>query len=223
MGLILVPILIVLLILYLIKNKGSQGSVRKESVAVERFPYQLKNNMLKPAECLFYDALRLYIGDQAVICPKVGLKDFIGVTKVEGNHHMTYFGKISQKHVDFIICDTKTFKPICVIDLKDATHKQTEKDEFTNKLYKKIDLPMIQFSTKTTYNSADFEEKLGAIISMSKKCPKPDIDVAVFQNEVTCPKCSAVMVKRVAAKGANKGNEFYGCSNYPSCKEIINL
>jgi len=33
-----------------------------------------------------------------------------------------------------------------------------------------------------------------------------------------CPKCGSELVLRIAKKGANIGNEFYGCSNYPKCK-----
>lgn len=40
---------------------------------------------------------------------------------------------------------------------------------------------------------------------------------------IICPKCGAIMVKRKAAKGPNIGKEFYGCSNYPNCKCIINI
>lgn len=35
-----------------------------------------------------------------------------------------------------------------------------------------------------------------------------------------CPKCGGDLVLRVARRGANKGKEFYGCSNYPKCKHI---
>jgi predicted RNA-binding Zn-ribbon protein involved in translation (DUF1610 family) len=33
-----------------------------------------------------------------------------------------------------------------------------------------------------------------------------------------CPKCGSALVLRIAKKGINKGNKFYGCSNYPKCK-----
>lgn len=36
-----------------------------------------------------------------------------------------------------------------------------------------------------------------------------------------CPLCSKPMVKRSAKRGANAGNEFWGCSGYPSCKGIV--
>jgi DNA topoisomerase I len=38
---------------------------------------------------------------------------------------------------------------------------------------------------------------------------------------VACPRCSkGQLIKRTAGKGRNKGNAFYGCSNYPRCRFI---
>ena len=37
---------------------------------------------------------------------------------------------------------------------------------------------------------------------------------------VKCPKCGSDMVKRVAKRGQNAGNEFLGCSQFPKCKGI---
>ena len=36
--------------------------------------------------------------------------------------------------------------------------------------------------------------------------------------EKKCPKCGAPMVLRTAKKGANAGNEFWGCSQFPKCR-----
>lgn len=38
-----------------------------------------------------------------------------------------------------------------------------------------------------------------------------------------CPKCGAPMVKRKAVKGEKAGAEFWGCSRFPHCHEIINI
>lgn len=38
-----------------------------------------------------------------------------------------------------------------------------------------------------------------------------------------CPKCKSELVLRTAKKGANAGQQFYGCSNYPKCGFILNL
>ena len=39
-------------------------------------------------------------------------------------------------------------------------------------------------------------------------------------NTTTCPKCASPMVKRIARKGTNLGNEFLGCSGFPKCRHI---
>jgi ssDNA-binding Zn-finger/Zn-ribbon topoisomerase 1 len=37
-----------------------------------------------------------------------------------------------------------------------------------------------------------------------------------------CPECGkGHLVPRTAARGKNKGNTFYGCTNFPKCKVII--
>lgn len=40
---------------------------------------------------------------------------------------------------------------------------------------------------------------------------------------MTCPKCHSAMIKRVAKKGARQGQLFYGCSQYPKCRQVINV
>ncbi len=39
----------------------------------------------------------------------------------------------------------------------------------------------------------------------------------------TCPRCGSAMVLRTASKGANAGNRFWGCSNYPNCRGIATI
>ena len=46
---------------------------------------------------------------------------------------------------------------------------------------------------------------------------------AVAENELICPKCGNKLILRVAKKGENAGNQFYGCSAFPKCRYIQNL
>ncbi|UCM51821.1 NERD domain-containing protein [Aeromonas dhakensis] len=54
--------------------------------------------------------------------------------------------------------------------------------------------------------------------------PAPSSPTAIaLANKVevpTCPRCGNTMVLRTASRGNNKGNQFWGCSNYPRCKSI---
>lgn len=38
-----------------------------------------------------------------------------------------------------------------------------------------------------------------------------------------CPRCGSELVVRTAKKGANVGNMFYGCSNFPRCRFVRNI
>ncbi|GGI91616.1 restriction endonuclease [Halopseudomonas pertucinogena] len=39
----------------------------------------------------------------------------------------------------------------------------------------------------------------------------------------SCPNCNATMIKRTAKRGANAGDSFWGCSDYPRCKSVVNI
>lgn len=42
-------------------------------------------------------------------------------------------------------------------------------------------------------------------------------------NGQTCPACQSPMILRETKKGQNIGNKFWGCSNFPKCRKIINI
>lgn len=45
-------------------------------------------------------------------------------------------------------------------------------------------------------------------------------DNEVSEIEPLCPVCSHKMIKRVAKKGKNAGNTFWGCSQFPNCRGV---
>lgn len=70
----------------------------------------------------------------------------------------------------------------------------------------------------------DYTEKFKA--ALEDACPtatETENKEQAKATEILCPKCGAVMVLRKASKGPNAGKEFYGCSNYPRCRSIINI
>jgi restriction system protein len=48
----------------------------------------------------------------------------------------------------------------------------------------------------------------------------PSSPPSVAAGATACPACGSEMVKRTAKKGANAGGQFWGCSQYPSCRGI---
>jgi hypothetical protein len=70
----------------------------------------------------------------------------------------------------------------------------------------------------------DYAERFREILSgdiPEKTEPQPQIQAN--PDVVKCPRCGAPMVKRKATKGENAGKEFFGCSNYPKCRGIVQI
>jgi restriction system protein len=56
------------------------------------------------------------------------------------------------------------------------------------------------------------------------RTPTQTIPVLVSQASVPCcPVCRSAMQKRAAKRGANAGNEFWGCSQYPKCRGLVRV
>jgi len=215
-GIVVAAAIIIFIVTQLLSNK-EKG---EEQVSTnEKLPYKVKDDFLTDTERSFYHSLKLCVGDKAVICPKVGLKDLFYVGKGVGKDYMKYFGKIAQKHVDFLLCEPNTMKPLCGIELDDISHtnkKTYERDLFVEKVYKDADFELIRLSSKYTFKEIQ--------IALTGVFDRP-IEIQVVQNNnetVLCPKCSLPMVLRKANKGQNAGKEFYGCPNYPQCKQVVN-
>ena len=43
----------------------------------------------------------------------------------------------------------------------------------------------------------------------------------IRRTEPKCPTCGSAMIERVAKRGANVGNPFWGCSTYPKCRGTL--
>ena len=129
----------------------------------ERFPYH-KKYILTNVEYKFYIAMKPLIDAKGyIICPKVGLKDLFEVNGGE-KQRQKYFMKISQKHIDFLICDEKLV-PVCAIELDDKSHKRAdvkERDRFKDRLFESAGLPLFRVPTAKEYS----EEYLKKYISL---------------------------------------------------------
>jgi len=74
---------------------------------------------------------------------------------------------------------------------------------------------------------SEIYEKLYPNTQVSVELKEKHIENIQNSNKVVsinrCPKCGGELILRTAKRGANAGNQFYGCSNYPNCRYIQNL
>lgn len=192
------------------------------------YPYHLRDDFLSPAELNFYRVLKTAVSDWAIIFTKVSLGDLFFAQTGDRNQNQGYRNKIDRKHVDFLLCDPQTVTPILGIELDDKSHQKKnrqERDVFVNGVFAAAGLPLVHIPVKHSYPI----EKLNHFLRSRVLMPSDVIpEVALFERGgetgvPTCPKCGAEMKLRTAKNGANKGNQFWGCSNFPKCRSIVPL
>lgn len=225
---IIVVVIIVVVVLYLLFNP-TEEKFEYVYKKINDFPYNLRDDFLSDAEKSFYHTLKVYLEERAVVCPKVSLKDMFFVSNKSNKDYMKYFNKIAKKHVDFLLCEPKTMKPLCGIELDDSSHSRQnriDRDLFVDKVFENAKLRIIHIPNKKGYTKEDLNAVLQIFTMQNNETKIETVQIATenVNSEIKiCPKCGANMVLRTTKKGENFGKQFYGCSNYPKCKEIINL
>jgi restriction system protein len=51
----------------------------------------------------------------------------------------------------------------------------------------------------------------------------PEVGGRFAPKPPVCPKCRRPMVLRTAKQGSQKGRSFWGCANYPKCRELVGI
>jgi hypothetical protein len=197
---------------------------RSSQKTAETLPYRLRDDFLSPAKFSFYKVLSHLVGARLTVQSKVRLADIFFVARP--NENMTYFSRIAQKHLDFLICDSQTMKPLLGIELDDSSHKrdnQQERDEFVEKVFETAKLPLLHVPAQREYNPREIAAQIAPLLkdkaSATAPQPRPQVNQPTDSLPL-CPKCGIPMVLRTVAQGEHKGKQFYGCSNYPRCREM---
>ena len=207
------------------ENPGCLGwlfGIRRAAEVEQRLPYRLRDDFLSTAEKSFYRVLCLVVGDDAVVFSKVNLADIFFVVRLHEN--LVYRNKINRKHVDFLLCDPKTLNPIAGIELDDVSHNRAdrkERDNFVNSVFETVALPLVHVAARSSYGAAELTELLAPHFNDLLEAVEelPSAEDTDEQSVPTCGKCGVPMVLRTATRGDRAGHQFWGCVNYPKCRQ----
>ncbi len=215
-----------------------------DDAAAPIFPYLKRDDFLSPAELSFYQVLRNVAGTRFLICPKVSLADLFFVKSGDSRVYRTYTNKIDRKHVDFVLCNPETMIPLAGIELDDKSHARADRrrrDSFVDSVFAAAGLKLLRVRVQHGYQAQELADLLESvsietimtrsyITASHRKPPKEpsptndhncDKEASVELSSPLCPKCGEEMILRTAKKGSNRGQQFWGCSNFPRCRMII--
>ena len=191
-----------------------------DAIPPETLPYRVRDDFLSPAEASLFRLLSSHLHGRANVFPKVRLADVFFVARP--NENRGFINRVSQRHVDFLICDAVSLRPIAGIELDDASHgrpDRQESDRFLNSVFSSAGVPLVRIPVQVGYTAEEISAFLGGFIPLVPSAPR----VVALETSAPpmCPKCGIPMVVRQVAQGQHKGKRFYGCRNFPQCRQVI--
>lgn len=114
--------------------------------------FSAHESLLSPAERSFYGVLLQVLKGRYVVFAKVRLCDVLK----HGNRQS--LNKISQKHVDFVLCTPDRIAPVLAIELDDKSHStphRKERDDFVDQAFGAAELPIVHVPVKRNYSTAE--------------------------------------------------------------------
>ena len=123
--------------------------------------------ILTPNEYYFYKELKKIADEMGyTILTKIRMADIIATDeKLDYSAKMSYFGRISQKHVDFALAKPNDLKIELLIELDDSSHNRKnriERDQFIDDVYKKCGYKILHVN-----NNIELRDKIKYCFEMN--------------------------------------------------------
>ena len=233
----------------IIANEIDAGTVmrctaQEHTVQIRQYPYT-EVQLLTPNEDFFFQAVKDLCKENGFqLCPKVRMEDFVWADwkkyNLSWSQEQAARNCIKSRHIDFLICD-EDLRVQGGIELDDWSHNNAsaqKADEFKDNVYQEINFHCFRIEVQK-YDDVDKESSMNRVRKYYQNQMKRIIKVISeeghycnVQREVRllgkgyelqehghiCPVCNGKLVLRHSSKD---GSEFYGCSNYPSCRYTV--
>lgn len=154
-----------------------------------------------------------------MVCPKVALTDIFTIIRPNENVH--FYNKIFRKHVDFLLCDPKTFQPAFAVELVKPIAKTETRanDQFMADLFLSEGVPLVHVPLGESYEVADLVNLFTLAVTKAKNAA-PRRNDSAGDSVPMCPVCGKMMALRIHRGGPQAGKRYYGCMDSPRCAGV---
>lgn len=157
---ILIILVIVIIVYPYVKRyiKLKNETILNNEIKNEDFSkYKTNNYIMTPTELKFYRELKKVTDKlELTIFSQVNMERIINVS----NNNMSDRNKIKSRSIDFTIVTNNNCKVICCVELDDYTHnreKVKKADEFKNKVFEQVKIPLHRIKVDKYYNIEELE------------------------------------------------------------------
>lgn len=134
-----------------------------------RLPYFSRQTLLSRGEAAFYRVLRTAVPQGAMLCFKVRLCDLIDCDREARRDG--FWGKIAQKHIDFVLADADSTAILLAVELDDRTHARKDRrdrDAFVDEALAVAGVPILRVTAAKDYDPARLRADVAAAVRRQK-------------------------------------------------------
>ena len=127
-----------------------------------KYQYKRRNFFLTRAEHECYDALVSAVGAEYFVFAQVHLPTLVD-NKVTGQNWRGAFRHISEKSVDFVLCDKAYISAKLAIELDDKTHERPERqerDREVERILQGAGVPLLRLENRGSFNPSELTQKI---------------------------------------------------------------
>jgi hypothetical protein len=124
---------------------------------------RISTKFVTGAEADFFRILRAVVADRGHVLAQVSLGRllFFPGSNASSPGRASWRNKVSQKSIDFLVCDPSTLRPLLAIELDEPSHaapaRQT-RDEEVDAVLRAAGLPVLRVLTGRTYNTRELSD-----------------------------------------------------------------
>ena len=107
------------------------------------------------------------MAEEYEIFPKVRLLDVL-IVKAEAGRQAA-LNRVQAKHLDFLLCERGTFRPVLALELDDSSHQRPARkarDAFVEEVLEVIGLPALRFPVTRTYDPREIARLIKATLQV---------------------------------------------------------
>jgi very-short-patch-repair endonuclease len=128
------------------------------------FAYLKKDSLLTEAEKSFYVVLQNVVGDSYLLFSQVSLLEILSVPDgLNRSDHYSALNKIQSKHIDFLLCEKESTRPLLVIELDDSSHSRPDRikrDEFLDEAFQGAGLSLLHVRVAYEYDREALKQQI---------------------------------------------------------------
>lgn len=160
---ILLGVVIALVVIASILKMRFEGGDEEQ----KKYQYKKRNFFMTRAEHECYDTLVSAVGNEYLVFAQVHLPTLVD-NKVVGQNWRGAFRHISEKSVDFVLCDKAYISPKLAIELDDKSHERPERqsrDREVERILQDAGVPLLRLENHGHFNQSELAQKIKEAIT----------------------------------------------------------